>query len=65
MINKYSYKSKNRIFSMSVVWIKGGSNMDSEGKKGINRILSSMLSRGCEGFNNFEFSNLYALMVQN
>ena len=41
---------------MSVVWIKGGSNMDSEGKKGINRILSSMLSRGCEGFNNFEFS---------
>ena len=25
-------------------------------KKGINKILCSMLSRGCEGFNNFEFS---------
>ena len=41
---------------MSILWIIGGSNNDSQGKKGINQILSSMLSRGCEGFNNFEFS---------
>ena len=30
--------------------------MDGVEKKGINQILCSMLSRGCEGFNNFEFS---------
>ena len=30
--------------------------MDSIGKKGINKILSSLLTRGCEGFNNFSLS---------
>ncbi len=30
--------------------------MDSVGKKGINKILSSLLTRGCEGFNNFTLS---------
>ena len=56
IIKKYSHESTNSNFSMSIVWIIGGSNNDSKGKKGINQILSSMLSRGCEGFNNFEFS---------
>ena len=30
--------------------------MDSFGKKGINKILSSLLTRGCDGFNNFTLS---------
>jgi len=30
--------------------------MDSTGKKGINKILCSLLTRGCEGFNNFTLS---------
>jgi len=30
--------------------------MDSIGKKGINKILCSLLTRGCEGFNNFTLS---------
>ena len=30
--------------------------MDSTGKKGVNKILCSLLSRGCEGFNNFTLS---------
>ena len=30
--------------------------MDSTGKKGINQILCSLLTRGCEGFNNFTLS---------
>ena len=30
--------------------------MDSTGKKGINKILCSLLARGCEGFNNFTLS---------
>ena len=29
---------------------------DSISKKGINKILSSLLTRGCEGFNNFDLS---------
>ena len=30
--------------------------MDSVGKKGLNKILSSLLTRGCEGFNNYTLS---------
>ena len=30
--------------------------MDRTGKKGINKILCSLLTRGCEGFNNFTLS---------
>jgi len=30
--------------------------MDSTGKKGVNKILCSLLTRGCEGFNNFTLS---------
>jgi len=30
--------------------------MDSTGKKGINKILCSLLTRGCEGYNNFTLS---------
>ena len=56
MIKKYCHIQTNRNFSIAMVWINGGSNMDEKDKKGINQILCSLLSRGCEGFNNFEFS---------
>ena len=39
-----------------MIWINGGSDLDSKGKKGINQILCSLLSRGCKGFENLEFS---------
>ncbi len=56
MLKKYYLKNKKRNFSTASIWIKGGSDVDSVGKKGINKILSSLLTRGCDGFNNFTFS---------
>ena len=56
MIKKYFLNYKKRNFSTASIWIKGGSNMDSISKKGINNILSSLLIRGCEGFDNFVLS---------
>jgi len=56
MLKKYFLNNKKRNFSIASIWIKGGSDMDSTGKKGINKILCSLLTRGCEGFNNFTLS---------
>jgi len=56
MIQKNIQGENNRNFSIAMIWINGGSNKDSEGKKGINQILCSLLSRGCEGFENLAFS---------
>ncbi len=56
MIQKYFQSSTTRDFSIAMVWINGGSGIDHEGKKGINKILSSLLARGCNGFTNMEFS---------
>jgi len=56
MLKRYILNNKKRIFSTASIWIKGGSDMDSTGKKGINKILCSLLTRGCEGFNNFTLS---------
>ncbi|KGF87740.1 M16 family metallopeptidase [Prochlorococcus marinus] len=56
MLKKYFLNNKKRNFSTASIWIKGGSDMDNVGKKGINKILSSLLTRGCEGFNNFTLS---------
>ncbi len=56
MLKRYFLNNKNRNFSTASIWIKGGSDMDSTGKKGINKILCSLLTRGCEGFNNFTLS---------
>ena len=39
------------------IWISGGSNKDSKDKKGINQILSSLIIRGCEGYDNFKLSD--------
>ena len=56
MIKKYFLNNKKRNFSTASIWIKGGSDMDSPSKKGINKILCSLLTRGCEGFNNLALS---------
>jgi len=56
MLKRYFLNNKKRNFSTASIWIKGGSDVDSVGKKGINKILSSLLTRGCEGYNNFTLS---------
>ena len=56
MIEKYFQAENRRNFSIAMIWINGGSNMDVENKKGINQILCSLLSRGCKGFDNLAFS---------
>jgi len=56
MLKRYFLNNKKRNFSTASIWIKGGSDVDSVGKKGINKILSSLITRGCEGFNNFTLS---------
>ena len=57
MIKKYFYSSNNRNFSIGMIWINGGSCLDKDGKKGINQILCSLLTRGCDGFNNLALSD--------
>ncbi len=57
MLKRYFLKNKKRNFSIASIWIKGGSDMDRTSKKGINKILSSLLTRGCKGFNNFTLSH--------
>ncbi len=56
MLKKYFLNNKKRNFSIASIWIKGGSDMDRKRKKGVNKILSSLLTRGCEGFDNFTLS---------
>ncbi|MDC3171189.1 insulinase family protein [Prochlorococcus sp. AH-716-E13] len=56
MIQNYYQTKSNRNFSIAMVWINGGSNMDVEEKKGINHILCSLLGRGCKGFESLAFS---------
>ena len=56
MLKKYFLKNNKRNFSVASIWIKGGSDMDCISKKGINKILSNLLTRGCEGFDNFALS---------
>ena len=57
MIKKYFHSQIKRNFSIAMIWINGGSSMDSIGKKGINNILGSLLTRGCEGFDNLSLSD--------
>ena len=56
MLKRYFLTNKKRNFSTASIWIKGGSDMDTIRKKGINKILSSLLTRGCEGFDNYLLS---------
>ena len=56
MLKRYFFNYKKRNFSTASIWINGGSNMDSASKKGINKILSSLLTRECEGYDNLSLS---------
>ena len=56
MLKRYFLNNKKRDFSIASIWIKGGSDMDSNHKKGINKILCSLLTRGCKGFDKFTLS---------
>ena len=56
MLKRYYLNHKKRNFSIASIWIKGGSNMDSISKKGVNKVLCSLLTRGCKGFDNFSLS---------
>jgi len=56
MLKRYFLSNKKRNFSTASIWIKGGSDMDSFSKKGINKILCSLLTRGCEGYDNYFLS---------
>ena len=56
MLKRYFLNHKKRNFSTASIWIKGGSDMDGINQKGINKILSSLLTRGCEGFDNLVLS---------
>ena len=56
MLKRYFLDHKKRNFSTASIWIKGGSGLDPIRKKGINKILSSLLCRGCEGFDNLALS---------
>ncbi len=60
MLKRYFLNHKKRNFSIASIWIKGGSDMDSISKKGINKILCSLLIRGCEGFDNLDLSEYIA-----
>ncbi len=55
-MNSYYINYKSNI-NVASIWVSGGSNKDSENKKGINQILSSLLIRGCEGYDNFKLSD--------
>ena len=55
-MKRYFLDDKKRNFSNASIWIKGGSNMDINDKRGVNKILSSLLIRGCEGFNKLNLS---------
>ena len=56
MLKRYFLNNQKRNFSIASIWITGGSNRDRTFKKGINKILCSLLTRGCEGFDNHTFS---------
>ena len=55
-MNFYYLKYKSNI-NVASIWVSGGSDKDSKHKKGINQILSSLLIRGCEGYDNFKLSD--------
>ena len=57
MLKSYYIKLVNNI-SVANVWIDGGTAFDKKEKQGINQILCSLLTRGCNKYNNYEFSEL-------
>ncbi len=52
------FLSHRKNISAAYIWINGGSCLDDLEKKGINQILCSLLTRGCNSFDNFEISKI-------
>ena len=59
MIMKSYYVKLNNKISIANIWIDGGTSLDKKDKKGINQILCSLLTRGCNKYNNYEFSDFF------
>ncbi len=56
-MKSYFVKLNNKI-SVANIWIDGGTSLDKKDKKGINQILCLLLTRGCNKYDNYEFSDL-------
>ena len=54
---KSYYLKLNNNISIANIWIDGGTSLDKKDKKGINQILCLLLTRGCNKYDNFEFSD--------
>ncbi len=48
----------NNNISIANIWIDGGTSLDKKDKKGINQILCSLLTRGCNNYDKYQFSEL-------
>ncbi len=57
-MKSYYLKLNNKI-SVANIWIDGGTSLDKNNKKGINQILCSLLTRGCNKYDNYEFSDFF------
>ena len=55
---KTYYIKLNDNISVANIWINGGTSLDKRDKKGINKILCSLLTRGCSNYDSYEFSDL-------
>tara|TARA_B100000963_G_scaffold172762_1_gene150282 strand:- start:3029 stop:4243 length:1215 start_codon:yes stop_codon:yes gene_type:complete len=51
------YIELNNNISIANIWINGGTSLDNENHKGINKILCSLLTRGCRNYDKFAFSD--------
>ena len=54
---KSYYLKLNNNISIANIWIDGGTSLDKKDQKGINQILCKLLSRGCNKYDNYEFSD--------
>ena len=54
---KSYYLRLNNNISIANIWIDGGTSLDKKDQKGINQILCKLLSRGCNKYDNYEFSD--------
>ena len=55
---KSYYVKLNNDISLASIWINGGTILDKKEKNGTNQILCSLLSRGCNEYSNYEFTDL-------
>jgi len=65
MLKRYFLDNKKRNFSIASIWIKGGSDMDSTGKKGINKIFVHYLPEDVKVLTISLSLNILSLMEQN